>query len=116
MAARGLQPLSPVHLRARRESDDIRLSWIRRTRHGGDSWEGEVPLSEAYERYAVTIFDGAAPVRSVKTTTPDYLYTAADISADFGAPGVGSSITFSVAQLSDAVGEGVERKENAALL
>jgi len=26
--ARGLKPLSPVHLRARREGDDLRLSWI----------------------------------------------------------------------------------------
>jgi len=45
-SARGLKPLAPVHLRAEKQGSDIRLSWIRRTRTGGDSWEGEVPLSE----------------------------------------------------------------------
>lgn len=91
---------------------DIALSWTRRTRAGGDSWEGDVPLSEASERYRLRIFDGANELRSVEMTTPDYLYAAADILADFGAPGPGAAITFSVAQISDAVGEGVIRQEN----
>ncbi|MEM9617541.1 MAG: hypothetical protein AAF936_06235 [Pseudomonadota bacterium] len=51
-------------------------------------------------------------LRSVETTTPDYLYAAVDILADFGAPGPGAAITFSVAQISDAVGEGVEMKQD----
>lgn len=110
MTARGLKPFSPVNLRAAKEGGDIRLSWIRRTRLGGDSWEGEVPLSETSERYVVRIFDGANEVRNIETQTPDYLYTAADIAADFGPGGPGASLTFSIAQLSDAVGEGAERK------
>ena len=108
IAARGLMPLSPIHLRARREGDDIRLTWIRRTRAGGDSWEGEVPLSEQSERYRLTIYDGEAPVREVETATSDYTYTSADIAADFGGPFTGEAITFAVAQISDAVGEGAE--------
>ena len=56
LTTRGLMPLSPVHLRAKTQGADIRLSWIRRTRQGGDTWEGEVPLSEAFERYRVSIF------------------------------------------------------------
>lgn len=110
--ARGLRPLSPAHLRAKTEDADLRLTWIRRTRAGGDSWEGEVPLSEAYERYRLRIYNGGAIVREVETTTPDYLYAAVDITTDFGVPGPGASLTFSVAQLSDAVGAGVERKED----
>ena len=103
---RGLKPLSPVHLRAGREGGDLRLSWIRRTRAGGDSWEGEVPLSEQSERYVVTIYDGATPLREVETTTPDCLYESAAIAADFGPAGPGASLAFSVAQISDAVGAG----------
>lgn len=46
----GLKPPSPVHVRARRFGDDLSISWVRRTRIGGDSWEApQVPLSEDSE-------------------------------------------------------------------
>jgi hypothetical protein len=112
--ARGLMPLSPVHLHARYEGSDIRLSWIRRTRQGGDSWEGEVPLSEAFERYRVSIHDGAGEIRSAEVSAPDYLYESADIASDFPG-GLGPSLTFAVAQISDPVGEGIEKKESVAI-
>ncbi|MFC2954037.1 glycoside hydrolase/phage tail family protein [Marinicaulis aureus] len=115
MSARGLIPLSPVHLRAAWAGSDIRLSWIRRTREGGDSWEGEVPLSEYDERYRVTIYDGASPVRTVETTTSEYAYAAADILADFGSSDPGATLTFAVAQVSDAVGEGAEARRDIVL-
>ena len=115
LSSRGLVPFAPVHLRARWKSDDIRLTWIRRTRLGGDSWEGEVPLSEAYERYRLTIFDGETPVRTVEASMPEYLYTAADIFGDFGTSDPGAAISFSVAQLSDAVGEGVMAGESVVI-
>ncbi|WP_425407707.1 baseplate multidomain protein megatron [Hyphococcus sp.] len=112
MNARGLAPLSPVHLRARRQGGDIALSWIRRTRTGGDTWAGEVPLGENSERYRLTIYDGETAVRTVETAAPSYVYAGADIASDFGGPYADSAITFAVAQISDAVGEGVERKES----
>ncbi len=115
MNARGLAPLSPVHLRAARAGGDIALSWIRRTRTGGDSWEGEVPLGELSERYRVTIYDGEAPVRTVETTAPAYTYASADITADFGGAYTEPAIIFAVAQISDAVGEGAERKGSIVL-
>ncbi|WP_428410005.1 baseplate multidomain protein megatron [Hyphococcus sp.] len=115
MNARGLIPLSPVHLRAAWEGSDIRLSWVRRTREGGDSWQGEVPLSEYDERYRVTIYDGETPVRTVETVTSEYPYAAADILADFGSSDPGESLAFAVAQISDAVGEGVEKKGNVRI-
>ena len=108
MNARNLKPLSPVHLRAAWEGSDIRLSWIRRTRAGGDSWEGDVPLSETSERYRLSIYNGASVVREIETTSAEHLYLAADITADFGGPGPGASLDLAVAQLSDAVGEGIE--------
>jgi len=58
----------------------------------------------------VTIFNGDASVREIETTGPDYLYESADITADFGGGGPGASLDFAVAQLSDAVGDGVERR------
>ncbi|WDI32145.1 glycoside hydrolase/phage tail family protein [Hyphococcus flavus] len=113
--ARGLEPLSPVHLRARRQGSDIAISWIRRTREGGDTWEGEVPLGEQSERYSLTIYDGENLVHEVETTTPSYVYASADITTDFGGPYTDPAITFAVAQISDAVGAGAERKESVTL-
>ncbi len=49
----GLKPLSPVHLRARTQGDgSVALGWTRRTRIGGDNWDGlDVPLGEEREAY-----------------------------------------------------------------
>ncbi len=110
-AARGLKPLSPAHLRAKDQPNgDIAVSWIRRTRAGGDSWEGEdVPLGEAFERYRVEIWNGAARVRTAEVSTPAFAYAAAMIAADFppaGFPGGKPPLVIKVAQISDLVGVG----------
>ncbi|MCP1337271.1 baseplate multidomain protein megatron [Futiania mangrovi] len=109
-AAFGLRPLSPVHLRARRDpaTGDIAFGWIRRTRLGGDSWEGEVPLAEEREVYRLEILSGATPVRIVETATPTWSYPAAAQTADFGAP-VGGALTVRVAQVSALFGPGLGR-------
>lgn len=109
--ARGLRPLSPVHLFAVEAADGaIDFTWKRRTRAGGDSWEGEeVPLNEAYERYRVEIWAGALLVRAAEVASPAYTYPAAQIAADFppaAFPGGRPPLTFKVAQLSDKVGPG----------
>ncbi len=109
MSARGLQPLAPVHLKAARQSNgDYDLSWIRRSRIGGDPWRGEVPLGEALERYQMTIYDGANAVRVVEVSDDRYLYLAADVSADFGPSGLSGILVFGVRQWSDRVGWGAE--------
>ncbi len=101
-----LRPCAPVHLRALRSGEGIVLSWIRRTRHDGDSWEAqEVPLGEASEGYEVDILDGSAVKRTLHATTAQVLYPAASEIADFGAP-LGT-ITVRVAQISAVVGRGV---------
>lgn len=104
---RALMPLSPVHLRAKRVGSDIKLSWIRRTRVGGDSWQGEVPLGETFERYRLTVFDGETALKTVEVAQPEYLYDSADIAADFGITPPDDIISISVVQLSDAVGDGI---------
>ena len=79
----GLKPLSPVHVRASRAGGDVAISWLRRTRIGGDSWETpDVPLSEDAESYEVDILDGANVVRTLTASTPAVVYAAAAQAAD----------------------------------
>ena len=111
---RGLRPLSPVHLSGRRDgaTGDVTLSWIRRTRIGGDDWGGaDVPLGEESELYAVEIREAAGmPVRRrFSVTAPRLVYTAALQIADFGALPAG--FRFSVAQVAAGTGAGTPREE-----
>lgn len=105
----GRRPLSPVHLRGKRIGADLSISWVRRTRIGGDSWEGlEVLLGEEAERYAVKIFNGGSVVRTLSATVPALGYSLADQVADFGS--AQGSVSVSVAQVNSAWGEGPSAK------
>ncbi|KAB2911618.1 MAG: hypothetical protein F9K29_21985 [Hyphomicrobiaceae bacterium] len=106
---RGLIPLSPAHVRGTRASDDLTISWIRRTRIGGDSWDAvEVPLGEDEERYEVDILDGSDVVRTLSSATPSVVYTAADQTADFGYPQ--AAIDVRVHQISAVLGRGTPKQ------
>ncbi|MPZ55018.1 MAG: hypothetical protein GEU91_00700 [Rhizobiales bacterium] len=108
--ATALRPLAPVHISARRSGEGVEISWIRRTRIDGDSWEaGEVPLGEESEAYAVDILDGETVLRTLTATAPALLYPAAEEIADFGAPQ--ASLSVRVAQLSATVGRGFAAEE-----
>ncbi len=102
----GLRPLSPVHVRGRRsETGDLVLSWIRRTRIGGDSWEvNEVPLAEDTERYEVDILDGETVKRTLIATVPTITYSKDDQIADFGK--LPAAITVRVYQMRSVWGRG----------
>lgn len=107
----GLRPLSPVHVRGLRDggTQDIRLSWIRRTRIGGDGWDGgDVPLAEAAELYRVEILNGASVVRTLTSPAPQAVYPTAQQIADFGNASF-SPLDLRVAQVSDIVGAGAYR-------
>ena len=100
-----LRPYAPVHLRATRADDGITLSWIRRTRMSGDSWEMlDVPLGEAEERYEIDILDGGAVKRVLQSTTASVTYLSDDEIEDFG--GALDTILIRVAQMSATVGRG----------
>ena len=102
---RGLKPFTPVHLRASRETGgDVRLSWIRRSRIGGDSWFAEVPLGEEAEEYDVAILNGSTVLRATRVTSANLLYTAAQQVADFGAQP--ATLKWRVAQVSRVFGPG----------
>ncbi|MEM8664748.1 MAG: phage tail protein, partial [Pseudomonadota bacterium] len=105
---RAKTPLSPVHGRARLTSGSgIEISWIRRTRVGGDAWlDGtDVPLGETAERYRLEILDGSTVVRSVERTTPSFVYSLANQTADFG--GAVDPVSIRVAQIAPGFGAGV---------
>jgi hypothetical protein len=103
----GLRPLSPVQMSAVWQSGDLLLSWIRRTRIGGDSWDQtDVPLGEESEAYDLEILDASDDViRTETVTAPSFTYTSADIATDFPS-GLPSPFRFRVYQLSVTVGRG----------
>lgn len=105
----GLRPLSPVHVRgARSVGGDLTVTWTRRTRRDGDSWElTEVPLSEDSDRYEIDILDGAVVRRTLTATSSSVTYTAAQQTSDFGA--AQPSIALKVYQMSALVGRGTGR-------
>jgi hypothetical protein len=108
-AGEGLEPLSPVHVRGSRNgSGDLALTWVRRTRTGGDSWDGmDVPLGETEERYEVDILDGTTVVRTLAATSPTATYTASQQTADLGSPQ--PSISLRIFQTSPTRGRGTPR-------
>lgn len=100
-------PLAPVHPKAVRDAatGDVAISWIRRSRVGGDSWTyGDVPLDFAPETYRLTIRDGGAVKRVQTVSAPEWLYAAGAQTDDFGALAPGFS--FSVEQVSAVLGPG----------
>lgn len=106
---RDLMPYAPCLLAGSRDgSNNLTLTWQRRTRIGG-AWAenvGEVPLSESFESYDVDILNGAGTV--VRTFAdlplPTVVYTAAQQIADFGS--TQSAVTMNVYQNSALVGRG----------
>ncbi len=111
-SGRGLLPLSPVHLKAVRTSAGILVSWVRRTRLNGDSWQQvEVPLGEESEAYELDILSSETDdtvQRTLTSSEPQVLYESTAEQDDFGA--TLSTLTVSVVQLSATAGRGRARK------
>jgi hypothetical protein len=103
--ATALRPLSPVHVKATRDTAGVTFTWIRRARYDADSWVGEVPLGEGAEQYDVDILSGPDVVRTLHVTAPTAFYAAAAELADFGAPQ--ASLAVRVSQVSATVGRGI---------
>ncbi|MGI9392459.1 MAG: baseplate multidomain protein megatron [Parvibaculales bacterium] len=108
-SGKALRPFSPVHLSVKRlDSQDIRFSWIRRSRINGDIWQGvDVPLGEESEQYLIRISFGDRVLKEVQSTTPYYIYTAQELATE-NIP-ENSSLSFAVAQLSQVYGSGAFR-------
>ena len=105
----GLRPYAPAHLRAALQGGDLAVSWLRRTRIDGDSWEGlEVPLGEALEayRFRVRATAGGTILRDEIVTEPARLYTTAEQAAD----GASAPFVIEVAQISERFGDGLFKR------
>jgi hypothetical protein len=107
LAGNDLKPYAPARLEADGPilaGNDVVLTWVRRTRVGGELIDGtgEVPLAEDSEAYEVHVLDPDGEVVRTETglTSPSWTYTAAMQAEDFPA------VAVRVYQLSAQVGRG----------
>ncbi len=123
---RALTPVSPVHLRARRQDDgSILIGWTRRARIDADDWEAtDIPLDEPDERYRIELLADAdadpdaagegAVLRTVDVTQPSLVYPAAQELADFGATQLRLSLR--IRQLGRAVPLGIAARSTIQII
>ncbi|MDB4558726.1 glycoside hydrolase TIM-barrel-like domain-containing protein [Amylibacter sp.] len=98
-----LRPLSPVHLTVRENGGDMTVSWIRRTRIDGDSWQGiDVPLGETTESYEIAVLSSGVEIRRETVASPSWVYTTANQTAD----GVLGEVEVNITQISERFGLG----------
>lgn len=109
----GMRPYAPVHLRADwNAAGDLSLSWIRRSRIGGDNWElPEIPLGEEVESYRVEVHSDGVLVHSEFTQTPE-LTLATSVMSPWSS---GGFLEVRVAQISALYGAGAEARITVAV-
>ena len=98
------RPYSPAHLELVRDdgTGDWLISWIRRSRIGGSTVNGQdVPLGETSESYRVKIMDGDDVVATYDVTEEQKLYTAAEQTSDWGS--AQTDLAVMVCQMSPAL-------------
>lgn len=110
---RAERPFSVVNIAGTRDgSNNLSLTWVRRTRLGGEWLDGvgDVPLGEPSEAYEVEIRNAGdtATLRTITgLTTPAASYTAAQQTTDGLTPG--DPVLVRVYQISATVGRGIIR-------
>jgi len=112
---RARTPLSPVHLEAKRQSDAVAFSWVRRARMSADSWvPSDIPLGEEVEIYRVEILSANQVVRQVEVSASQWNYASADELADFGS--LQTEMTLRVSQGGSFVPWGVPRTQTLSII
>ena len=102
---RDLWPLAPVHVRAQRADGTVTVSWVRRTRIGGDDWRAaEVPLGETGEAYLLEVLLDDVAVLEVELAEPQWSITETDLVALFGS--LPETLELRIAQISAQTGPG----------
>lgn len=104
--AERLKPLEPVHLKADRLADYVRVTWKRQTRLAAEWRDGvDAPLGEASEVYRVSLRDGIGGgiLQTYEVLTPRLELSYDDLNANYGP---GDEIYIDVAQVSQTVGDG----------
>ncbi len=104
----GLRPYAPVHLKSYAQSNgETRVSWIRRTRIDGDSWQSfEVPLGEGSEGYLVQVLKNGQIIREEIVNAPMWVYSALAKVED----NLSGAFEIQVAQISESYGAGLFRR------
>lgn len=103
----GLKPHAPYDLRGSRASNDLTMTWHRRTRYLDNWLLGVVPLGETTESYSIDIFASGAyatVVRTLSSTSKTVTYTSAQQVTDFGSNQ--ATVYARVYQISAAIGRG----------
>ena len=101
-----LRCFTPVQVKGVRDgAGNLTISWKRRTRWYGEWQDGvDAPLFEAAETYEIEILSGSTIKRTLTSTTPSLVYSAADQVVDFGAAQGNVSVT--IYQLNSVIGRG----------
>jgi hypothetical protein len=103
-----LRPYAPGHIVGARDTDfNLTITWIRRTRIGGDwlDFVVTVPLSESSELYDVDVLDGSAVVRTfTDLPSPTVEYDVTEQLTDFGS--TQQAVAVRVFQKSASIGRG----------
>jgi len=103
------KPYSPCDIRGSRDgSNNLTITWKRRSRRRSSGLLASPPLDESSEAYEVDIMDGASVVRTISSTSPTATYTAAQQITDFGSEQI--SLTVNVYQMSPGWGRGFGRQ------
>ena len=76
------RPWSPAHLRSAIGESGFDLSWLPRSRLGGDRWDGDVSLADP-PRYRIAILKAGSVVRSFETDSGTAHYAGPDAVIDF---------------------------------
>ncbi|MBL4871076.1 MAG: hypothetical protein JKX72_08995, partial [Robiginitomaculum sp.] len=109
-----LRPLSPVHAKTKRVGDDVHISWIRRTRIGGDDWASlDVPLGEESEAYEVDFLDNGTVLLTKQVNISELFITVPELENLYGAPL--TDINISIFQISQSFGRGAARETTFTL-
>lgn len=108
-------PRMPVHLKVKENAGDIVVSWIRRTRVGGDNWfSPEVPLAESREQYLFTLFVLDVPVLSELVDQPQRTLSTAELAGYFPS-GLPTELDIAIAQVSAEAGPGATNRQMIAI-
>ncbi len=109
--AKGLRPLSPVHLKIRQTQTQITATWIRRGRVDADTWfDTDIPIGKEREEYMVTILKDGNRIYSELVHQPMATIDLEKV-VSHGYPNADHTFVFDVAQVSANYGAGLSNRQ-----
>lgn len=111
LTGKRMKPFSPVSIEYSTDSsNNTTITWIRRSRIGGDNWEYEddIILGETTEQYEVDILNSSdVVVRTEVVSTPNLIYTNTQKTTD----SISGDFDVIVYQISESFGRGTGRRK-----